>query len=746
MAYGLRLRIEYKDINGVDTQVNIYQDGYSGTADVRYAHAGLRITWGDESNPDPLIYGSSCTLFFDAEFDFEFLYLFSSDAKKHKVEIKKNGSFFWLGFIEPDSWSEPMRTTPYPVQCTAYDGLGFLRDVDYVTHPDARQTIASIFDAIMENTGLTGLTVNRAVGFAEEDGAEYYEHLIDDTIYDGLSCYEVIGQLFANCMLYQRSGAWYIWDWAKLNDWGATIADPQFEGTPELKILPALKKQTVVYDLGYTKNIVVNGSFDEFNRELAAFEGWDNVNVSPAQQILNNDGDKYVFVDGWVSTEAMTDYIKKSMAVVQTTSTLNVSLKYAIQGIKFSAYCRIAIVLRTAAKYYKLEPKALTDRNLEWEWVEYPLATALTGISAAWRMQRTNGTIEVEGVDVTAYEPVAEEVTAWPRNKITDHFEEFRASVAGIPEDGTLEIYLGVPDTNAIMGPSINGACYTAVAVELLDEENQEYPTEITFDVPGDVKNNFVPDDIKLLNGDYQLLIDNHKLIYKGGFTRPDTTETTGWKIYGTGTTFYPYAEFIGRTAAARMITPRQQMKARLMDVVPPMICIFADPNNPGFTFIETGITYDDRYQSIEGSFTEVRELDIDAPDVEGLTTYAFGVKMPNIAIPVPINIEERVIIRDRTGAPLSMPGYLYENDFEVRPLIPAENSDGFTRLQIKERGVTPYNLSHDASTVQFAVTSVFTANVDGNANKISISAGKLISHNFNAGDKDHRAYELGIL
>lgn len=733
MAYGLRLRIEYNDINDVLTQVNIYQDGYSGSADVRYANAGLKIQWGDESNPDPLIYGSSCTLFFDAEFDYEFLYLFSSDAKKHKVEVKKGGSVFWVGFIEPDSLSEPMHATPYPVQCTAYDGLGFLRDVEYVIHDGLRTSIADIFAAIIAETGLS-LTVNWSVGFKEAGAYEYYEHLIDDTIYAGLSCYEVLEQLFQNCLIYQRTGSWYIWDWALLNDWGWTIADLQFEGTPKLDVIAGLKKIKVVYDLGYRKNLVLNGSFDAFNPYTSTFDGWYNILTSPIQQELNSNGEKFVFIPG---TDALgVGYgMSKLMPVTATTSRMNVSLSYALIGMAGkSAYMYISIGVVAASSVFSLQRKEQVTGEAEFEWVETAGAESPILKMPLSSRQVKNGQILVEGEMVNAYDPTIELVTTSQLYKIEDNFEKFKASVNGIPATGTLKIILHLP---LAIGPAIEGAAYAGVAVDLFDEAGEEYPTEKTSTVTGDIKNNYVPDDINLLNGDYQLDIDNHKLIYKGGFTRPDGVETTGWNLGGV--TFYSYAEFIGRLAAARMVNPRQIMRARLMDVIPPMIVIFEDLNNPGIIFIETGITYDDRYQSIEGSFTEIKPLDIDDPDADEDTSFIVPPQSQTPKLPDPVNRVDRIKMIDRNGVQVSKPSQLYENDFEVREPVSGEADDGKGRIQIKREGIAPYNLRRDTSTVQFSLSSAVTGNVGGNPAIAAISAGKLISHNWNAQDKDNQ-------
>lgn len=733
MAYGLRIRIEYKDINDLLTQINIYQDEYAGVADVRYANAGCRVQWGDESNPDPLVYGASCTLFFDSEFEAEFMYLFTSDAKKHLVEVLKGGNVLIKAFIEPDSWGEPLRAAPYPVQATGYDGLGFLRDVKYTTHPGVRTSLLDILIQILAETGLD-LIINYSVNYQEQAENDYLDHTINDTVYAEKSCYEVLEQLFQGCIIYQRAGQWHITDYATLKESGATVSDFWPEGTPQKKMYPALRKRTVIQELGYNKNLVQNGSFEYFNQQLAKFDEWDNVNVSPVQGILNDDGDKYVLVPGSQITDYLTSYIKKSLPVVQTTSILNIAMKYALMGAKNSGYVLFTVILQTDTARYELSRKQRTSKSEEWEWV------ARTGtiecFATSNRMVKTDETIVEDGEIVPAYRPDANLIAAWPKHKVTDHFEEFRASVAGIPADGVLEIYLSVPMTS-VYDANIQGACFTGVSFELLDEDNQQYPTELKFDLVNSLKNNLVPADLKLVNGDYPDNIPNVKIIYSGGFQRPNGTATTGWRGYGTA--YYSYADFIGRMLASKQVAPRDAMSARLADVVPLSLIVFIDAENTGKLMIEAGITYDDRYQAIEGTFIELAAIDVETFGVNSDTAYTVPVKFPGIRIPDPINIEHRVTIMDRIGAVTTGPAYLYENDFELREAIESEPNDGFSRLQIKEMGVTPYNLSRDAGTLQFSLTSILEANVDGNENKIRFNAGEIISHNFFALDKDHR-------
>jgi len=313
MAYGLRLRIEYKDINEILTRINIYQDGYSGAADVRSANAGMRVEWGDQGGEGmPLVYGSACTIYFDAEFDYEFLYLFSNDSKKHRVDVEKAGALFWTGYIEPDGYSEPLIATPYPVECTAYDGLGFLKDTLFLDDSGAaytgKKTLFEILKICLLKTGLD-LPINTAIDWEEilqEAGTDLMKvHKSNCDNYAEQSCYEVIELILRECRILQRLGQWWVISnsnfnrnliaYFRTNTDGSTTTgtfDPTasgfwYEGQATMEILPALKYLVVIQNYGYIENVIMNGSFDNFSNGI--FEGWENMNVIPKQLPLIKD-------------------------------------------------------------------------------------------------------------------------------------------------------------------------------------------------------------------------------------------------------------------------------------------------------------------------------------------------------------------------------------------------------------------------------------------------------------------------
>jgi hypothetical protein len=741
MAYGLRLRIEYRDINEVLTRINIYQDGYAGAADVRYPHAGIRVEWGDRGGDGlPVVYGSACTIYFDAVADYEFLYLFSEDARKHLVEIEKNSALFWKGYIEPGAWSEPLIAAPYPVQCTAYDGLGFLKDTDFVDeNGDAytgRKSWYDILKICLDKTGLS-LTINTSINWSEEEqtaGTDVTkQHTLNCDTFTGFSCYDVLQTIFPECRIMQRLGQWWVISntnlefnllyYFRTTPAGSTTTgtfDPVasgfwFEGQAVMDVEPAIKKLTVKQDFGYNANLVGNGSFTDFNSDLNAFENWTNINVIPQQKDLNKDGDKFVFVPGkqYPDTFAnegyglITDGIKKTFTVKETTSVVKFGLKYGLietAGAKYAGLMFIQIrLVGTTNTYYLARTPYVVGPDKEFLWVNFDDQPSQgdAHITLKSHLEKTAFVQDwvygvwtnVEGKYFNTFDPV----TPWAIDEISDHFESFKASVPGLPESGSIEIYLFVPYSDRVQ---VLGAAYANVEVEILDQNEEKYPESETYIITNSARNNYVPEDVTLFVGDYPAN-DSADIIYRGGLQRLDGSNTTAWTVDGLAA-YYTFAELIGRMACSQQRVPRQQYEARLADMIPGLEIIITDDNNPGKRLVENGISYDDRFQAIDGRWTEVLEVDISSQDVEVLVDYSpptvsgsgggGAVTNQNDTTPAINNDEQRVQVMDEKSALVSPAGYLDSEYF--RAVIDAET--GYTRFRTADAsGILTDLVSH---------------------------------------------------
>lgn len=716
MAYGLRLRIEYNDINEVLTRVNIYQDGYAGNADIRHANAGIRVEWGDRGAEEmPGVYGSSCSVYFDAEADYEFLYLFSEDARKHLVEIEKTGSLFWKGYVEPGTWSEPLIAAPYPVECTAYDGLGFLKDVDFVDangdNYTGRKSWYELARICLDKTGLS-LNINTAINWSEEAqtaGTDVTKmHTINCDVFAGISCYDVLQNLFPDCRIFQRQGQWWIiansnleynvFNYFRTTPAGVVTsgtidfiaADFWFENEPRMDIERAIKKITVIQDYGYNANLVGNGSFTDYDSELQQFDKWTNVNVTPRQFDLNKNGDKFVFIPGkqYPASFAsqgyglITDGIKKSFSVVETTSVVKFVLKYGLietAGSKYAGlmFCKILLVAANDTYYLRRKDYVVgPDPEFEWTNLDDKPSQGDAHITLKSHLNKKTGPSNL-------YYNTFDPVTPWTIEEIADHFETFSASVSGLPESGDVEIYLFVPYSDRVQ---VLGSAFAGVNVEILDQNQEKYPESQTYIITNSERNNYVPEDRTILLGDYPQN-DSAEIIYRGGIQRNSGANTTGWTVDGLAA-YYTFSELIGRMICSARRTPRQMYDARVADFIPGLQIVITDENNPGRRLVENGIAYDDRLQAADGRWTEILDVDISSQTVKELIDY-IKPQLPSNSgggsinngpetVPTVVNNEQRVQVMDEKLALITPPGYL---DSEYFTGVTSEEN-GFTRFR----------------------------------------------------------------
>jgi len=762
MAYGLRLRIEYRDVNEILTRINIYQDGWSGSADVRFAHAGVKIEWGDSGSENmPLLYGSSCTIFFDAEFNYEYLYLFSADAKKHLVEVEKGEplALIWKGFIEPDTWKEPLVTTPYPVEAVAYDGLGALADVDFSDTNavnTGERTLMEIIQAVLEKTGYV-LTVNTAVEFreAEQYGISdwFSQTKINSEIFAEKSCLEVLEQLLQGCRIFQRNGEWWIvsnTNFAKssiltfIYTGGSATPTSQavvslndasswwFEGEASMEMRPAIKRLSVMQDYGYDNNLVNNGSFDDFNADSGNPKAWILTGGATCEQrILNDDGEKFLYLHGKQkpsSPQQLNKGIYYPMQLVKSTGIIKFSLQYALMGALGESchlYISITHTSTTGFQRYLWQVGNQSTRQIEYVWgahTDLAQAISLNFHFTDWLRKYPNGVNP-------------DKVEAYPFDQIQKKFKRFEISIPGVPDDGTLRIWLWCAYSSRT---AVAGACFTGVSFEILDENEEAYPTTRKITITNNSRNNYVPDDIELIVGDVPF-IPNNKLLYRNGFIRAATGQMTkAWELPGITTRYYTYAELIARIAASSQRIPRRNYQAVFADLVPRLNMILTDINNSNVRLIENGISYDDRMQAVEGQYTEVLSVNLDAGETTELITETTEGKektsQEKTATPAAAT-DEMVMIVGRQGEMASAPGYLHGDYFDFVPdEDPESDGDGKVRIHNRKESVDPYMLAFDAGVPQFSLRGAgVTTRYQGAIDDLHVAAGELLNHHYNA-------------
>lgn len=129
MAYGNRFRFRFMSVHGVEYNIYILKEGYTGVCDQR--PLGRAPVLKKKKNGP--IYGTSLELYAQCNVDnngvSEYAELYTSDPWEYMVKVFKgsNTTPLWVGYVCAELFSAPSIAPPYDVQIVATDGLGELK-------------------------------------------------------------------------------------------------------------------------------------------------------------------------------------------------------------------------------------------------------------------------------------------------------------------------------------------------------------------------------------------------------------------------------------------------------------------------------------------------------------------------------------------------------------------------------------------------------------------------------------------
>jgi hypothetical protein len=149
MAYAVHFRFKWQSDNDNVYQIDILEDGYSGSIVKRPLGGAPQLRRNKNGN----ICGTSLEFQAQAQVDGEFACLFAVSATAYRVDLYRGSSLIWQGFITPELYSEPYIAPPYNVRVTATDNLGELKLSDYTAQ--GRVSVATLLSTILAKTGLS---------------------------------------------------------------------------------------------------------------------------------------------------------------------------------------------------------------------------------------------------------------------------------------------------------------------------------------------------------------------------------------------------------------------------------------------------------------------------------------------------------------------------------------------------------------------------------------------------------------
>ena len=212
MAYGVLYEFHRTSTNGADMLITISQKGYNGAVKKRALGRAPVIKRDNNGH----IYGTSCELYAECLVDGEFSQLYTSDAFEFRVEVYKNGSLLWVGFVSPELYSEPDIAPPYDVQIIATDGLGELKNYNFEKRDNA--SFLSHISYLVSKSGVDmDFNIVSDLRYVDSDGISSSESGLLDIIINldhevGNSCYDVLQNIMTafNANITQHNGSYLI--------------------------------------------------------------------------------------------------------------------------------------------------------------------------------------------------------------------------------------------------------------------------------------------------------------------------------------------------------------------------------------------------------------------------------------------------------------------------------------------------------------------------------------------------------
>lgn len=316
--YGTVYRLEYDDIAGVATQINIQKRGFSGTlTEVDGGDSPFTLSLRGEGVTDKFdpIISSQGDLTLISDTIGKYLELYTNDRNLYRVEYKKGGTTKWTGKVLPFIYQEPVQAAPYPTQIIASDGLPELKDFYFI------QDDGQVFTGTMSLIKLVAyilkkvkLDLNICVGinmYAEGMDTTNADDPFDQAYVDLETFYlaedepsldfvlRTIIEPF-NARLIQWENKWWIvkieelsggFDYREFDSDGDYLSNSSyqpikeinypdqeglmFESFPNLELKPGYGEVRVNYKMGLKTNILRNGDFRlraTFNTSLNEYE------------------------------------------------------------------------------------------------------------------------------------------------------------------------------------------------------------------------------------------------------------------------------------------------------------------------------------------------------------------------------------------------------------------------------------------------------------------------------------------
>lgn len=230
-GWEVRYRCTFVDFLDHTWRVDLLLYGYEGAIEeVGPGGFPVELNTLGEGDDEGGIKPREWTIEFMSQTNFQFINLFTCNARTYLMKLYKDNVLTGTGWVDPDNYSEEFTSVPYPSRIHCHDGLGELKDIDLSFTEDDNPTGAfnrSLLFYIYKALQATGLNlpINIAsdITFKKKDGTivtsgVFTEIHIDWRLFrtgesSYWSYYDILTSIlgsFEGLRLFQESGAWWI--------------------------------------------------------------------------------------------------------------------------------------------------------------------------------------------------------------------------------------------------------------------------------------------------------------------------------------------------------------------------------------------------------------------------------------------------------------------------------------------------------------------------------------------------------
>lgn len=230
MAFATKYRLQFDEQNGppsgqtytpIQWKCEILVDGYGGSViDLQGTENPLSITWDNVSLYEDFVMPSSVELsvYIDSSSTLKEVVL--GDDNEFRMDIYKDGSLFWQGFVVPGEYEEDYVEQVFECRITASDGLANLSGVDYDS--TGSSNVMAVIADVLSNTNLSLNIIDnynvyeQRMSTGAANGSfiqmQVYKEIFSDGkegVWDCMQVLSEIGKTFG-VMIYQADAKWYI--------------------------------------------------------------------------------------------------------------------------------------------------------------------------------------------------------------------------------------------------------------------------------------------------------------------------------------------------------------------------------------------------------------------------------------------------------------------------------------------------------------------------------------------------------